>query len=137
MSTFNIPPIETLIKCISTPNQPIGARMRAAYHLKQIYQLPDTSDQTKLLIVDTLGTQVDRKEHGELMSHEIAYVMGQIRDKRGLKYLMDTLRNRDNTTIVRHEAAEAIGAIGEEEGLEMEGCVGEEDDVEVRLLPIP
>ena len=111
--------------------------MRAAYHLKQIYQLPDTSDQTKLLIVDTLGTQVDRKEHGELMSHEIAYVMGQIRDKRGLKYLMDTLRNRDNTTIVRHEAAEAIGAIGEEEGLEMEGCVGEEDDVEVRLLPIP
>ncbi|GMI12465.1 hypothetical protein TrRE_jg10333, partial [Triparma retinervis] len=94
--------------------------MRAAYHLKQIYQLPDTNDDTKKTIVDTLGHEVDRSDHGELMSHEIAYVMGQLRDKRGLKYLMETLRNRENTTIVRHEAAEAIGAIGVEEGLQME-----------------
>jgi len=104
-------------------------RMRAAYHMKQVFQLTSTARQAKDDIVDVLGSQVDNSDHGELMCHEIAYVMGQLRDPRALPKLLEALGNRGNTCIVRHECAEAIGAIGVEEGLKMVECTGEDDEV--------
>mmetsp|Transcript_3149 Transcript_3149/g.6357 ORF Transcript_3149/g.6357 Transcript_3149/m.6357 type:complete len:362 (+) Transcript_3149:211-1296(+) len=136
MSAFPIPPLPKLYKCISSPPNPVGSRMRAAYHLKQIYNLPSTTQATRTEIVSALGRELSRRDHGELMCHEIAYVMGQLRDEGCLTYLIQALGDRGNSTIVRHECAEAIGAIGKIEGLmgmeAIQGLRGEEEEVEVR-----
>ncbi|ETO15764.1 deoxyhypusine hydroxylase [Reticulomyxa filosa] len=49
-----------------------------------------------------------------LLKHEICYVMGQMREKESIPFLKKVLINEDkqHACIVRHEAAEAIAAIG-------------------------
>jgi deoxyhypusine monooxygenase len=99
-------------------------RMRATYYLRQLYddfqrnnettaQTPD--DETKAddaLIIDTLCNQLRIPSHGALLRHEFAYVLGQLRDIRALPALSSTLLSKDEDIMVRHECAEALGAIG-------------------------
>ena len=51
-------------------------------------------------------------EHGALLRHEVAFALGQMQNKEAIGALEYVLRNEDEDSIVRHEAAEAIGAIG-------------------------
>jgi deoxyhypusine monooxygenase len=46
-----------------------------------------------------------------LFRHEIAYVLGQLQDPLTVEALEDRLRDRSEHRMVRHEAAEALGAI--------------------------
>ncbi|MBL11369.1 MAG: hypothetical protein CMB46_00960 [Euryarchaeota archaeon] len=52
-----------------------------------------------------------------LLKHEIAYVMGQMQDSSAVPHLIDRLRDMDEDVMVRHEAAEALGAIGDRTAL--------------------
>jgi len=47
-----------------------------------------------------------------LLAHEVAYCLGQMRNPRAIPSLIDTLQNESLHPMVRHEAAEALGAIG-------------------------
>ena len=53
-----------------------------------------------------------------LLKHEVAYCLGQTRNAATLPHLDAVLRDRNEDPMVRHEAAEAIGAVGASEGLE-------------------
>ncbi len=57
------------------------------------------------------------KSKSALLKHEIAYVMGQMQDSRAVPHLIDRLRDMDEDVMVRHEAAEALGAIGDRTAL--------------------
>ena len=48
-----------------------------------------------------------------LLKHEIAYVMGQMQDPHAVPYLIERLEDMEEDLMVRHEAAEALGAIGD------------------------
>ena len=48
-----------------------------------------------------------------LLKHEIAYVMGQMQDAHAVPYLIERLEDMEEDLMVRHEAAEALGAIGD------------------------
>ena len=50
-----------------------------------------------------------------LLMHELAYVLGQMKFKSAVPVLERILRNRNLVDIIRHEAAEALGAIGDYE----------------------
>ncbi len=50
-----------------------------------------------------------------LFRHEIAYVLGQMQKPATIEGLAKVLRKTDEHRMVRHEAAEALGAIGGEE----------------------
>ena len=52
-----------------------------------------------------------------LLKHEIAYVMGQMQDSTAVPYLIDRLEDYEEDVMVRHEAAEALGAIGDRTAL--------------------
>lgn len=52
-----------------------------------------------------------------LLKHEIAYVMGQMQDSAAVPFLVDRLEDYDEDVMVRHEAAEALGAIGDRAAL--------------------
>ena len=53
-----------------------------------------------------------------LLKHEIAYVMGQMQDSHAVHHLIERLEDKDEDVMVRHEAAEALGAIGDRAALE-------------------
>ena len=53
-----------------------------------------------------------------LFRHEIAFVFGQLSHPASISSLVATLSNRAEESMVRHEAAEALGSMGDEEGVE-------------------
>jgi len=103
------PPLSALQDAIADPTHPIGMRMRAAYFLRHLHT---TEPDRQLEIVTTLTVGLADERHGSLMRHEFAYVMGQLRDERCCPTLEEILQRQSDCVMVRHEAAEALGAIG-------------------------
>lgn len=52
-----------------------------------------------------------------LLKHELAYVLGQMKNPHAHGVLLQVLATKDEDPMVRHEAAEALGAIGSLESL--------------------
>ena len=50
-------------------------------------------------------------DQSTLLKHELAYVLGQMKNPSALPTLERVLRNLEEDPMVRHEAAEAMGAI--------------------------
>uniref|UniRef100_A0A8C2Z899 Deoxyhypusine hydroxylase n=1 Tax=Cyclopterus lumpus TaxID=8103 RepID=A0A8C2Z899_CYCLU len=48
-----------------------------------------------------------------LLKHELAYCLGQMQDRRAIPTLTDVLKDSLQEPMVRHEAGEALGAIGD------------------------
>lgn len=53
-----------------------------------------------------------------LFRHEIAFVFGQLSHPASIPALVSALSDVKEASMVRHEAAEALGSLGEEEGVE-------------------
>eukprot|EP00535_Pseudo-nitzschia_heimii_P005392 CAMPEP_0197182672 /NCGR_PEP_ID=MMETSP1423-20130617/6554_1 /TAXON_ID=476441 /ORGANISM="Pseudo-nitzschia heimii, Strain UNC1101" /LENGTH=455 /DNA_ID=CAMNT_0042633127 /DNA_START=169 /DNA_END=1536 /DNA_ORIENTATION=- len=62
-------------------------------------------------VVNVLCEQVFVEDHGSLLRHEFAYVLGQMKTDRACSTLESLLVKEDDCVMVRHEAAEALGAI--------------------------
>jgi len=77
-------------------------RMRAVFALRN-----DGSDEA----VDALCAAFTSSS--ALLRHELAYVLGQMQNPRALPTLWQRLEDEAEHVMVRHEAAEAMGAIGD------------------------
>lgn len=106
---WEIPSFSELEKSLGNPKNPIGMRMRAAYYLRQVHS---NEVERQKDVVRVLAKGLHEVQHGSLMRHEFAYVMGQLRDKRCCDSLEEVLQDTSDCVMVRHEAAEALGAIG-------------------------
>ncbi|VFQ69850.1 unnamed protein product [Cuscuta campestris] len=60
-------------------------------------------------IMESLGA------NSALLRHEVAYVLGQLQNKKASEALSMTLKNRNEHPMVRHEAAEALGSIADDQ----------------------
>lgn len=107
---------------------PIGMRMRAAYYLRHYYQ-----DSNATVVTDTLAQGLLQPAHGSLLRHEFAYVMGQIQDTACVGALEQVLADATECVMVRHEAAEALGALGEGRAV-LESIVGEDNTAPIELV---
>jgi deoxyhypusine monooxygenase len=58
------------------------------------------------------------KDSSALFRHEVAFVFGQLCHPAAIPSLTATLSDLDEVGMVRHEAAEALGSLGDEEGVE-------------------
>ncbi|WVR06772.1 deoxyhypusine hydroxylase [Kwoniella sp. DSM 27419] len=87
---------------------PLHERFRSLFMLKAV-----GGDEVVDIIAEGL------KDPSPLLKHELAYVLGQLLNKRALPILSDVLENPNGShcSMVRHEAAEALGAIGDESSL--------------------
>jgi deoxyhypusine monooxygenase len=79
-------------------------RYRAMFSLRDI-----NSDEAALALCTGFTDQ------SPLFRHEVAYVLGQMQKKASIPALEAVLRNTTEHEMVRHEAAESLGAIGSEE----------------------
>lgn len=89
-------------------------RYRAMFTLRDLASPPDLP--TAVPAVEALATGF--QDSSALFRHEIAFVFGQLSHPASIPSLIETLRNISEMGMVRHEAAEALGSLGEEEGIE-------------------
>ena len=99
-------------------NEKMFQRMRALFALRNIGGTDS---------VDALAAAYDSKS--ALLKHEIAYVMGQMQDPHAVPHLIERLEDREEDVMVRHEAAEALGAIGDRTALDVLKRFVDDDEV--------
>lgn len=102
-SVANDEAITMIGKVLNDSNQPLKKRFRALFTLRNLGG--------KVAIHEINNCF---KDSSELLKHECAYVLGQMQDELAIEYLIDILGDSNQEPIVRHEAGEALGAIGAE-----------------------
>jgi len=88
-------------KLLIDSTRPLKERFRALFTLKNI---------GGTLAIDWISKAFN--DDSALLKHEVAYCLGQMQDKAAVPVLTSVLENKSEEAIVRHEAAEALGAIG-------------------------
>jgi len=93
--------VEGLRATLCDENEKMFQRMRALFALRNIGGRP---------AVDSLANAFESES--ALLKHEVAYVLGQMQDDHAVPHLISRLEDLKEDVMVRHEAAEALGAIG-------------------------
>ncbi|KAF6230954.1 hypothetical protein HO173_010862 [Letharia columbiana] len=106
--------IEELQRQLLDTSFPLFGRYRAMFALRDLSSPPDLS--TAVPAVKALASGFS--DPSALFRHEIAFVFGQLSHPASIPSLVATLSNSKEESMVRHEAAEALGSLGDEEGVE-------------------
>ena len=93
--------LEELAKILVDQDLPLFDRYRAMFSLRNL----DNDDSCSALLQGL-------RDNSALFRHEIAYVLGQMQRACAVDALSSLLSNKDEHRMVRHEAAESLGAIG-------------------------
>ena len=93
---------------------PLFLRYRAMFALRDLASPPDLP--TAVPAVRALARGFG--DSSALFRHEIAFVFGQLSHPASIPSLVETLGNTKEASMVRHEAAEALGSLGDEDGVE-------------------
>lgn len=93
--------ISQIAKILRDQNQPLTERFRALFTLRNLGG--------KKAINAIAGIFSDPSA---LLKHELAYCLGQMQDDYAVSILTEVLQDENQEVIVRHEAGEALGAIG-------------------------
>lgn len=108
------PSIEELEKALMDPKTPLFLRYRAMFGLRDLASPPDLSTAVPAVLALAKGFS----DPSALFRHEIAFVFGQLSHPASIPALVSALSNKHEASMVRHEAAEALGSLGEEDGVE-------------------
>lgn len=82
---------------VTSDSEPIGSRFRALFTLKSL----NTIEAIEIL---SLGFQ----DESELLKHEVAYVLGQMKNPLAIPILSSVLADLNQQTMVRHEVNQII-----------------------------
>ena len=94
--------LDSLTQQLCDEDQPMFQRMRAVFALRN-----QRTDEACLALCRGFSST------SALLRHEIAYVLGQMQNPAALPTLIARLEDEAEHVMVRHEAAEAMGAIGD------------------------
>lgn len=95
--------IQEMGDILSSDKESLAKRFRALFTLRNIICQES---------IDTIG-KVLLNDDSALLKHECAYCMGQMKDPVAIPYLVSTVKDETQHPMVRHEAGEALGAIGQ------------------------
>lgn len=104
-----------LTRTLLDTSLPLFKRYRAMFALRDLASPPDLP--TAVPAIKALAHGL--KDPSALFRHEIAFVFGQLSHPASIPSLVETLSNAKEASMVRHEAAEALGSLGDEEGVEI------------------
>ena len=102
--------VERLGRVLNDGERKLAERYRALFALRNC---EGEKMEEAVEVLTTLLENTEKKE-GALLRHELAFALGQMQSAAALNTLERVLRNSKDSAIVRHEAAEAIAAIGVE-----------------------
>ncbi|KAK3687669.1 armadillo-type protein [Podospora appendiculata] len=106
--------VEELETTLMDTKLPLFLRYRAMFALRDLASPPDLPTAVPAVLALAKGLQ----DSSTLFRHEIAFVFGQLAHPASIPALTASLSNVDEASMVRHEAAEALGSLGDEEGVE-------------------
>ncbi len=98
--------VQVLRRILVNEDEKMFQRMRSLFALRSVGGVD---------AVEALAESFNSKS--ALLKHEVAYVMGQMQNSHAVPYLIDRLEDIEEDLMVRHEAAEALGAIGDNRAL--------------------
>lgn len=113
-STKQTSSIPDLQKTLLDTSQSLFQRYRAMFALRDLASPPDLP--TAKPAVHALASGF--RDPSALFRHEIAFVFGQLSHPESIPALLAVLEDKQEQSMVRHEAAEALGSLGEEPGVE-------------------
>ncbi|KAF8574314.1 ARM repeat-containing protein [Ramaria rubella] len=99
--------IDSLRSTLTSPTLPLFERYRAMFALRNI--AGSRHPTTEKAAVEALASGFS--DGSELFKHEIAFVFGQLSTPHSIPALLRVLRDDSESSMVRHEAAEALGGI--------------------------
>jgi deoxyhypusine monooxygenase len=108
--------ILSLRKALTTESTPLAQRFRALFSLKHLASLQPPTSQT-LPAISAIAAAF--ASPSALLKHELAYCLGQSRNSAAVPHLTAVLEKRDEDPMCRHEAAEALGALGDVGSLQL------------------
>ncbi|KAL3476255.1 Deoxyhypusine hydroxylase [Aspergillus californicus] len=108
--------ITALRNVITSESEPLARRFRALFSLKHLACLQPPTDRT-LPAIQAIAAAFTSPS--ALLKHELAYCLGQTRNRDSLPFLNEVLKDTREDPMCRHEAAEALGALGYEDSLEV------------------
>jgi deoxyhypusine monooxygenase len=106
--------VEELGKALMDTSLPLFKRYRAMFALRDLASPPDLPTAVPAVLALAKGLE----DPSALFRHEIAFVFGQLAHPASIPALTAALSNTEEASMVRHEAAEALGSLGDEEGVE-------------------
>lgn len=106
--------VEKLEETFLNTKVPLFIRYRAMFGLRDLASPPDLPTAVPAVLALAKGLH----DKSALFRHEIAFVFGQLSHPASIPALTDSLSNLEEVSMVRHEAAEALGSLGDEEGVE-------------------
>ncbi|KAG9230671.1 putative Deoxyhypusine hydroxylase [Amylocarpus encephaloides] len=106
--------IGTLESKLLDTKLPLFLRYRAMFGLRDLASPPDLPTAVPSVLALAKGFA----DPSALFRHEIAFVFGQLSHPASIPALTAALADLKEESMVRHEAAEALGSLGEEDGVE-------------------
>lgn len=103
-------PVLKLRKVLTSESEPLARRFRALFSLKHLACLQPPSDQT-LPAIQAIAAAF--ASPSALLKHELAYCLGQTRNADAVSFLQVVVKDPAEDAMCRHEAAEALGALGD------------------------
>ena len=108
--------VHTLRKILVSEHEPLARRFRALFSLKYLASLQPPSEET-VPAIEAIAAGFGSPS--ALLKHELAYCLGQSRHDAAIAPLRAVLQDKDEDTMCRHEAAEALGALSDKTSLEL------------------
>jgi deoxyhypusine monooxygenase len=106
--------VEELGNALMDIKLPLFKRYRAMFALRDLASPPDLPTAVPAVLALAKGFA----DSSALFRHEIAFVFGQLAHPASIPALTAALSDTKEASMVRHEAAEALGSLGDEEGVE-------------------
>lgn len=108
--------VQSLRKSLCSEDTPLPVRFRALFSLKHVATTSDDDD-TRVAAIEAIAAAFSSPS--ALLKHELAYCLGQTSNNAAVKPLREVLADLKEDPMCRHEAAEALGALGKEDNLDI------------------
>lgn len=114
-TTDTIATIASLRESLCSESTPLAVRFRALFSLKHLAR-HEVGDEA-LAAIDAIAAGF--ASPSALLKHELAYCLGQSENDAAIAPLRNVLADLQEDTMCRHEAAEALGALGKASNLDI------------------
>jgi deoxyhypusine monooxygenase len=111
----NTATISSLRESLCAESTPLPIRFRALFSLKHV--ACNSTGQDSLDAIEAIAAAF--VSPSALLKHELAYCLGQTANLAAVPCLQKVLEDLDEDPMCRHEAAEALGALGDVGSLEL------------------
>jgi deoxyhypusine monooxygenase len=107
--------IASLRQSLCSEETPLPVRFRALFSLKHVAKTSDADE--ALAAIEAIAAAF--ASPSALLKHEVAYCLGQTGNDAAIAPLRDVLSDLKEDPMCRHEAAEALGALGKASSLDL------------------